>query len=203
MKIYLTYLIIFCMLESCASNKILYNKTGGREEAIQNAITDFSNTNKIRKDDSVFLVTFYDTIYRMVLESVDSNNARWVRGEIINNIVAVDILGANGFQFLLTKNSKIGSKGKLPSRVFKKNGKLFYWWNDDNALTEETLEMLKQYHLLKDDSAGKITFIYYPTDDRKKGAHYYFCRYDLSNFKRINTWKGLGYYDVPNLACGE
>ena len=193
MKIGLIYLLVFLILEGCASNKKLVVHRGGRDEAIQNAISDFLSTKSMRKSDSVFSVSFYDTLYKMILERVDSRNSQWILGEPYKNIIAVRIGRA----------SRIGSKDKLPSRVIKKNGKLFYWWDDNYTLTAETISVLKQYHIPKNDIDSAIAERDISIDERTKAAHYYFCRYDLSNYKRIITWKGIGYYDAPTLTCGE
>jgi hypothetical protein len=110
-------------------------------------------------------------------------------------------IGASHYRFLLTRDTKIGSKGKLPSRFIEKNGKLFYWWDDDYPLTEEVIAVLKKYNLFQDDNDGLITVPENPTNDAQKGAHYYFCRSDLTKYKKVVTNKGMGYYDPPKFEC--
>jgi hypothetical protein len=200
MKRVLIYFTTILILQSCVSFKGQLTNTGGSEEAIQNAILDFSNTSRLYKKDSIFSVSFYDTLYRMVLENVAGKNSRWVRGNHLANIVSVSISG-NNYQFLLTANTKVGSNGKLPSRTIEKNGKLFYWWDEDYPLTEQVFTLFKKYHLFQDDMNGVNDFPSNSIDDAKKGVHYYFCRNNLSVYKKIITNTGIGYYDAPKLKC--
>lgn len=99
----------------------------------------------------------------------------------------------------MTKEAVLGSKGRLPSRYIEKNGKLFFWWDDDYSLTENTLAVFNKYNLLQGDKNGTIKVPDSIIDDAEKAAHYYFCKEDLSKYKRVITNKGVGYYDAPNL----
>ena len=175
----LTVLMAIFFFESCASFKNELVQTGGRTEAIKNAILDFSNMNKLYKRDTVFSV----------------------QTEEMSNEVLIVSIGKNNMKILLNEDIKIGSKGMLPSKYFEKEGKLFFWWDNDYPLTEETLAVFNKYDLLQDDEGGKITFPDFIIDDSQKSAHYYFCKNDLSIYKKVITNKGLGYYDAPNLKC--
>lgn len=94
----------------------------------------------------------------------------------------------------------IGSKGKLASRYVIKNGKLFFWWDDNYPLTEETLAVFKEYDILTEVmERGWIPDS--SIDDAKKGAHYYFCRKDAFRYKRVVTNITTGYYEPPKLKC--
>jgi hypothetical protein len=201
MKVIHLFLILALLLlvNSCASLKGLH-QSGGKQEIIQNAILDFSNTSKLYKKDSVFSISYQDTLYKMNLEELDNGTSRWVEGDIQKGIVAVSI-SANNNKLLLTSETKVGSKGELPSRFIEKEGKLFFWWDDDYPLTEEALAVLKKYDLLQDDEGGLITVPDFIIDDAQQGAHYYFCRNDISKYKRVITTKGMGYYDPPKLNC--
>lgn len=176
------------------------NQTGGKIEIIQNAILDFSNTCRLYEKDSIFSVSYEDSVYRMVLDKLNNRNYKWIRGEILEGLVAVSIV-ADYNSFLLTKEIKVGSKGKLPSRYIEKNGKLFYWWDNDYPLTKEALNVYHKYNLLQDDKGGEIKFPNFTIDDNQKAAHYYFCKENLIKYKKIITNEGIGYYNIPKLNC--
>lgn len=200
-------ILVILLFECCASFKGTsfkkeLSQTGDRNDAIQNAIMDFTNNRSLYKKDSVFFISFFDTLHKMVLEKIDDRNYRWIKGEIYEEIVAVSI-AASYNQFLLTADTKVGSKGKLPTRYIEKNGKLFFWWDNEYPLTEKTLAVFSKYNLLQDDEGGIIKFPDFIIDDAQKGADYYFCKNNLTKYKKVITNIGIGYYDIPNLKCSE
>lgn len=205
MKIkYLFLLTLLVLLESCSAFKKELAQTGGEKEAVENAILDFSNTSGLYKKDTVFSVSFQDPLYRMVLEETDDGNGRWVEGQPYKGIVSVSI-GADYNKMLLTDSTKVGSKdAKLPTRYIEKEGKLFYWWDDNYPLTQKTLDILGKYDLLlNNDMDGVVEFYDFATNDARKGVHYYFCKNDLTQYKKQTTNKGIGYYDAPDVDCNS
>jgi hypothetical protein len=88
----------------------------------------------------------------------------------------------------------------LPSRFIEIDAKLFYLYDEDYSLTEETLEVLRKYGRLRDDPDGTL-YLDNPTNDSKKGMHYYFCKQDLANYKKVKSAIGIGYYEPPKLKC--
>ncbi len=203
MKIVLAFCSIIVICYGCVSFKEQLKQTGGKNEAIQNAIIDFVNTSKLKRKDSVFSVAVYDTVYSMVAKRIDDRNFQWVGDKPFEKIIAVNILGAGDYQFLLTKEVKVGVKGKLPSRVLKMHGKIFYWWDDTYPLTQEAFDIFKRYHLLQDDQNGVLTIPSNPIDDSRKGVDYYFCRNNLKSYKKVTTNRATGFYPVPDLVCEE
>jgi len=177
-----------------------------RDVAINNAILDFSNSCKLFKSDLVFSVSFEDTVF---LLAFDRKASRWYREKFYEDMALVSIsahrigndCGECCDKFLYTEKTTVGSKGTLPSRYIEKDEKLFFWWDDDYPLTEEMLAILWKYNLLCDDTKGLIVLPDFTTNDRLKGAHYYFCKNDLSKFKRIITSIANGYYKPPKLKC--
>jgi hypothetical protein len=129
----LVFSIYFLSVANCNSIKnIQENKTANVDEAINFAISDFSKIKKLYKHDS----TFWISLYR-----VPKND----------NIVVVEIVGNSIGKLLLTRDVKVGTKGRFPSRYLVKNGKLFFWEDKDVPLTSEALAVFKQYDLLQDD----------------------------------------------------
>lgn len=200
---YLFLLSLVLLIGSCATFKEKLVKQGGTNQAIQNAILDFSNTSSLYKKDSVFSVLAYEPLYRMILEQTKDGNGSWKKGKPYKGILAVSI-SASYNKILLTDKAKIGSKGvKMPTRYIINNGKLFYWWDDNYPLTQEALMVFKKYNLLvKNDLDGVAEFYDFELNDAQKGAHYYFCNNNLSNYKKIISNRGIGFYDAPNLKCG-
>ena len=198
--IVITVLILTVFLISCASFKKEFIKKGNLDDAVQNAILDFSNTTSLFKNDSVFSVWPQDTLYRMVLNKDKEDNYKFIEGEHYKEIIAVGIT-ANYDKILITDNTSIGVIGKLPSQYLEKDGKLFYWWDNNKPLTQEILDVLSKYGLLQDDEGGWVKFPDATINDLQKGAHYYFCRNDLTNYKKVITNKGIGYYDMPKINC--
>jgi len=185
MKIIFRILIgTIVVLASCSSFKGELKKTSDKEAIIDNAIVDFMGTKKLYKKDTIFSIK--------VLELTDNNEILVVR------------ISKNNMKILMTKDIKIGSKtNKIPTRYFEKDGKLFFWWDDNYPLTEKTLQVFDRYNLLQDDEDGWVKFPESIIDETQKAAHYYFCKEDLATYKRVITNKGIGYYDTPKLNCNS
>ena len=127
------------------------------------------------------------------MKQVDERNFHWVKDKLHENIVTVEISANNNYQFYYSEETK----ENLPSRYVIIANKLFYWWDNDYPVTEEIIAVLWKYNLLQKD----LLIPEFSTNDSKKGADYYFCKNDLSNYKRVITNKGMGYYKVPSLKC--
>lgn len=180
-KYFLILIGILLFFGNCNSFKRGLTRIGDEENAIQNAILDFINTSRLYKKNSVFSIGVY---------------------ELINNEELLVVrIGVNNTKMLLTANTKVGSKGKIPSRFIEQGGKLFFWRDDDYPLTEKTLAVFRKYNLLQDSENERIIFPDSKIDDVQKAVHYYFCKNDLSRYKKVVTNKGVGYYLPPNLNC--
>jgi len=195
-------LSLILLLGSCGTFKKELAQKGGQKEVAQNAILDFSNTSGLYKKDSVFSVWVHEPLYKMLLEETNDGNGRWIEGKPYQGMIAVSV-GANYNKILLTDSTKVGYKGvKIPTRYVEKDNKLFYWWDEDYPLTQETLTVFKKYNLLvENDLDGVIEYYDFKIDDAQKGVHYYFCKNDLTNYKKVTTNKGIGFYDAPTLNC--
>ena len=122
---------------------------------------------------------------------------QWKRGSLYRGLISVEISASPEYKFLITSNTKVGSKGYLPSRHIIKDGKLFYWFDDSYPLTQGMLDLLWKYNLLQDDDGGLIIFLDNPMNDSKKVSVYYFCKKDLSKYKKVSTNIGLCSYKPP------
>ena len=190
-------ILISSTLVCCDSYRNQLFNSGDKNQAILNAVIDFSNTTSSYNKYSVFYVKSYDTLYRKVLEKVSDRNYKWINSKPYNDIIAITISGSNDkHRFELTENNGIGTKGFLPSKYIEKDGKLFIWYDDTISMNEKTLSILKKYNLIVIDEPGMIT-----TDETKKGAHYYFCRKNLKKYKKKLSNIAIGFYDAPEINC--
>jgi hypothetical protein len=166
-----------------------------QETVINNAISDFLIYNDFFKRDSVFKVNFKDSIF---YESVNERNSKAKSTHerkqdlLYDEIISVEI-AACYYQHYYSE----GSKGTLPSMYVVKDGKLFYWWDENYPVTEEIISILRKYNLLQTD----LIIPDFSTNDDHKRKHYYFCKNDLSIYKRVITKVSLGNYKPPQLKC--
>ena len=186
------------LLSGCASFRDELSAAGGKEEAIKNAISDFSRTTRLYKTDTFFSVSFKEVFYEIEDQQIDKHNSKGVEGKRYPNISTVRISGTRPV-IVLGENAKIGSiGGAIPTRVLEKSGKLFYWDDDNYPLTDEAIAIYKKYNVISKDPYDVFDMV---INDAKKGVHYYFCRDNLLNYKKVVTNVGLGYYTPPMINC--
>jgi hypothetical protein len=191
--------LVSTSLVGCSSFKNSFSSTGGKDQAVVNAIIDFSNTSRLYKTDSVFLVSFYDTLFQKVLLKVDERNYKWTNGNPFENLSAVSISGINGQNiYYRTDSTGIGSSENGLSRYIEIDNNLFVWHDDKTPINKETLAIFKKYGI-----GGYDPFRDVSRDDSKKGVHYFFCRNDLTKYKKVSTNIAIGYYDAPTIKCRD
>ncbi|MBS1504466.1 MAG: hypothetical protein JST32_20565 [Bacteroidetes bacterium] len=191
-----TVLIVFLSLLSFTAQS---QEIQDRDQVRLNAIQDFVKT-KLFKMDSVFHVKVYDTLYRVAFDTISKNNYRSKAGRAYPEIIAVDILGSS-YKYVLDTTTDLNTQKGIPSRFLEQNGKLFIWYDDHHPLMDSTIKMLDKYHLIVRGRKGDWDKLVWGTDDAKKGATYYFCRSNLTVFRRIITSAGTGWYDPPKIKC--
>lgn len=190
-------IIISCLLSGCKSSIVILQKeTYQTEDFINVAISDFVSKCSLFKKDSVFKISVENTLVEL---SFQSEQSRWILDTVYQNILVVNVFGLINKVWYFS-DAVIGSKGKLPSRYVIIEGKLFFWDDDNYPLTEEALSVFKRYNILTEMlEEGMIPE--FTINDAAKAAHYYFCRDDASNYKRVVTNIATGYYDPPKLKC--
>lgn len=182
-KVNLLFLIgLIFLFQNCSSFKKELISKGNKDDAIKNATLDFSMTSKFYKESNVFSVT-----------AVGMENNE--------NLIVVRI-GRNNENFILNPGVEITSIG-LPSRYIENNGKLFIWWDNTYPLTGEMISVLKKYNILQEIKDNWVNPSDFKINDSQKATHYYFCKDDLSTYKKVITKIGIGYYTPPNLNCGK
>jgi len=194
-----TYLIILISILnlSCSSYRKNIIADGDKNQAIKNAIIDFSNTSRLYRKHKVFEVELIDTLYRKVLEKIDERNSRWINGKPYEGIIAVNISAmTNEFTYLLSDSIGVG-KEYLPSRYIEQDGKLFFWKDYEYDVNEKTVEILKKYKVTRKDYLNPIFVI----DESQKAVGYFICRDNFTKYKKVTTNTAIGYYDAPNVEC--
>jgi hypothetical protein len=170
-------------------------------EARQIAIQDFSK-NKLFTMDSVFSVKVFDTLHRATLKKISDRNYAWVNGKAYPEIIALNIV-ASSLRYFLDTTEKTASLSKnIPSGVFEKDGRVFLWWDDKLPLTEDALKVLDKFHLVQ--RGGKKDFDRFSefrTINSTRAVDYYFCRNNISVYKRLITGTAIGHYEPPNITC--
>jgi hypothetical protein len=174
-------MLLIIMVGSCTTYRSSLVVKGRRNEAIQNAIIIFLHSGgKLMKKDTVFSIHtkgFGDTL------------------------IGVDIFGQNN-KLLPGPQTKIGTNQPgFPTNYIEKNGKLFYWYDEQGVITPDLVAMLSKYKRI--DSLNVNGFVGIPKhsiDESKKGTNYFFCTCDLRKYKRDRSSIGLS-APLPNLKC--
>ena len=173
--------IMTLMSGSCGIWKSNLYKEGGHEQSIENAIYDFANTTMFFKKDSVFSISF--------------NAAQ-------DSILTVSILGATN-KLYPTPNNNLGSSiPYFPTRYKEFENKLFVWYDSNYVVTKEIFQILDRYNHIDTVNLHGIVRIPDSTiEDSKQGVDYYFCKCDLSRYKKVKISIAVGYYEPPTLSC--
>jgi hypothetical protein len=197
-------LILFCACCLLFTGGMIPGNDGNdkaelHDQVRQIAIKDFSKT-KLYRMDSVFHVSVYDTVHREVLQKINENHYKWVPGKAYNDIIAVDILGSRNKIFLDT-SINISTQTAVQSRYIEQNGKLFIWWDSKNLLTNSTVQIMDKYHLIQRGKGNDWMLVGNEIDESKQGVTYYFCRNNLSVYKKVITSRATGSYEPPKINC--
>jgi len=180
----LLLLAILLLLGNCAASK--WKETlvseGKITDAVSNAIIDFLNTSKLSKKDSIFEVLVTDTK---------------------DGIVKIGICGAVNKIYPRSEN-KIGTYDEIfPSQYIVRNGKLFYWSDTTQVITQEIISVLGKYNHI--DFHWNEEYIIPPLliDDGKEGIVYYFCKNDYKNYKKTGSNTIRQHFTSPKLNCNK
>lgn len=168
------------ILCSCAVNKSIMQEYGDFNTALENAISDFQKT-RLNKKHNVFSVDFK---------------------EVNESVIGISILPVD-YTYYITLIDTIGST-RLPTKHVVKEGKLFYWYDSDYGLTKALVDDFHQFNLIDSvDHADLVALLGLGTyfDDGAKGIHYYFCKNDLTKYKRVISKWAIEEYPPPKLRC--
>ena len=177
------FLLLFCFVfENCATSKWKKElvSEGNTVNAINNAITDFFNTSKLSKKDTVFS-----------LKVTDAGNG----------ILVIGIIGAVNKIYPTDKN-KVGAFDEFfPTRYIIRDEKLFYWNDTTQVITQEMISTLERFDQIDFNWSKEYILPPLIIDDGKEGMVYYFCENDLRNYKKNGSGTIRQHYDPPKLNC--
>lgn len=179
-RIYYLFIVVLIVL-SCTSWKTVTNTKGGTYEAIENAINDFIKSNKHASKDTVFFI---------------------YTKEISEDILGVNVSATYDKVLISTEDNISYTYEGLPSGFIEKGNNFFYWHDEVGTNPERSISIsvLQKFNLLD----TMIVNAYMPpstVSHDTKVTDYYFCKNELSRFKKVRTTKAMGYYKVPKLRC--
>src|SRR5690606_6633341 len=191
-------LFVGIFIISCATyKKELHHGEGTLEQARMNANIDFANSS-----------------YKTPRKYLERRNGKpfdvfWItewKIEKINNRYILGILPEKDEISLQTKDI-IGKKTAwFPTNFVELNGKLFLWHDSLAPLSKEVIEIIHTYGILDSISVKRDLGLLpedfednrtISTDDKLKGVDYYFCKDDISKYKKVKTNIATGYYTPP------
>lgn len=176
--------VLITALMGCSTQRVSPVIAEGINDAIELAINDFL-TSRLIKNDSRFSVTIH----------VDDED-----------VIILSIYGSDENKIFIGPDDKVGSVPYwFPTQYAEKEGKLFYWCDSTQVITNEIINVLAKFNHLDSTYVNGFNgdipeFI---INDSKKGADYYFCKKNLSRYRRVITNLSIGWYSPPKLDCSK
>lgn len=171
-------MIFLFSLCACATLKKEIITKGNANEAINNAVSDFIHTERsIQKKDNAF----------------------WVYADTVKNNIVVTIIGDSN-KVLLIKEDGNYSYRDFPTILIESDEKIFLGYEKEGETTDTIINTLYRYNFVD----TMIVNTYIPDrmiDESKKGVIYFFCKNDLSVYKKIHTNTIAKHHKHPQLKC--
>ena len=194
----LAFILIFF---NCATyKKQFYVGVGDIEQARMNVIVDFINTYKTPKR------------YLQRRQGKPFNVFHFVREKTLDDNTYLLSILPNNESIAMRIEDKVGEipRDYFPNNYIVKKDKLFLWNDGVTPLQNGVLEVLNKFGVL-DSTDIKMDLALLPDDfedtrmitidDRLESFNYFICRNDISEFKKLVTYKSFGYYKLPKLNC--
>ena len=169
--------ILLYTASSCAVWKKTLSPNGGVNMAVSNVITDFVNTSRLFKADTVFTVSIID------------REDHYIIG-----------IGKAGNKVYPYFENVVGSKDDLfPTKYEIREGKLFYWNDPEQPIAQEIIDVLSQFnHIdldwrdreynipldIKDGDPQMQYLAPLAINDGIKSMVYYIHKNDFTNYKK-------------------
>ncbi len=167
---------------ACSPVKMTLVEKGGANEAIENAIADFTNLQKVNNG--------RNRIYNVSVKNLS------------NGLIGVSILDYSEGKVYLTESDSIGSNRPFfPTKYKEVNKRLFYWYDSKSFVSKDILEKLTQLHHVDSSYYHNPNNLSLSFNDSQKAMHYYFCPNDLTRYSRVESNIALGYGKIPKLNC--
>lgn len=188
-------------LYNCSSYKNqLFKGEGGIEQARMNAITDFVNTYKTPRN-------------YLKERGGKSFDVFWIfEKEITKKVYVLGVSPEIDENITLSIEDSLGKvpKSYFPNKFEVQEGKLFLWKDNTTPLRKDILDVVDKFGVLDSidikRELGLLPDDYEDTrvvtiDHGLRSVHYYICKDNIANYKKVTTNKAFGYYDPPKLKC--
>lgn len=163
---------------SCTASKSISSSKRDITDAIQSSIVDFLHSKKsIAKKDSVFSVYVED---------------------INEDMLGIGISAERDKVSLFTKNEVDYDYRFFPTRFFEYQGKLFYWKDSTVKVSNEIIKKLYEMNRV-DTTIYQKLFPQRTIDERQVVVHYYFCKKDLTRYRKKRTSIANKNYEIPKI----
>ena len=165
---------------NCTTSKSILSAEGDITDAVRIAVVDFLQSRKgVAKIDSVFTV------------NVENINA---------NIVGIGISVDKDKVSVFTKNEVDYDYRFFPTRFYEYQNKLFYWKDSTINISNEIVKKLYRMNRV-DTTVHQKLFPQRTIDERQIVVHYYFCKKDLTQYKKKITSIANRKYGIPKIEC--
>lgn len=170
------------IVSSCSYRKLEISKEGDLHDAINFAVSEYSDSASKRNDEkSVFFVNIQ---------------------EINNHIYSFSISPSPTTIYYNEKYLKNSDVEGLPTNYLIVNNQLYYWREDGSKGSRNSIEVFKKYDFLKEDKEAYGMYVNSIINDDKKLTYYYFCRNDLREYAKVYSSKNRDYFKIPtSLKC--
>jgi|GEM_PF-5636334 len=164
----------------CTTLTSLSSSKGDISDAIQSSIADFLHSNKS--------ITTKDSVFSINVENVNEN------------VLGIGISVERDKVALFTKNEVDYDYRFFPTRFYEHQDKLFYWKDSTVSVSNEIIKKL--YKMNRVDTIIYQKFFPQRTiDERQKVVHYYFCKKDLTRFRKKRISIANKNYEIPKISC--
>ncbi|WP_339625035.1 hypothetical protein [uncultured Winogradskyella sp.] len=195
MNIKLPLLIsVLLIVVNCSSKKQSMKDSHSIDSTIDKTILDFSKTDDLFKGYTVFEITQREVLQH-VKGNIDSTKYRLVNGRPHQSLIQV-IVKVSDLHIEATLASEIGTKSKIiPSRYHIKDNKLFYWWDSNFEVTQDTFDTLTSFGVINTQEKT------IESNEGQKGVNYYFCSNNTEKFIKLESNEALSSYNTSPLFC--
>lgn len=193
--------ITIILLSSCVTYKNkLYIGAGDIEQARMNVIVDFVHTYKTPKR------------YLKERQGEPFNVFSFIIEKSLDKSIYLFSILPNNKNISMIIDDKVGEipRSYFPNRYIVVEGKLFLWNDGKTSLQKDVLEIMSDFGVLDSTDVkkelGLLPVDFEDTrmiiiDDRLEAYNYFICKNNISNYKKVVTWKAYSYYKHPKLKC--
>ena len=200
-NIVISLLIFALTFVSCATYKNqFYVGAGELENARINVIIDFANTYKTPNR------------YLKRRQGKSFSVFSFIRGKSLDDNTYLLSILPNVESVAMSIEDELGKipRSYFPNKYIVKEDKLFLWNDGLTPLQSDVLDAMNKFGVL-DSTDIKMELGLLPDnfedtrmitiDDRLESYNYFVCRSEVSEFKKVVTYKAFGNYQTPKINC--